>query len=424
MAAGANDLSTLNGNFKKQFHDKIEDLIPEHAILQRDNMIGWVDSDKMNGEFYAIPTLLRSNQGVTYLGQSGSVGTLKSPRPGIMREAQVYGSEVNVRGQLSYKALSQASAAGPKAFKKSLAWLVEDLSNVAYTRWEIASLYGQSGIGTIETVTDLTGGLANLVITTGTFAPGIWVLLEGATLDAFTGTTKNNTTAALEVQTVTTSTRTVKVSYSGTLASEVAVGDDLYFEGANLGSGSFNEIVGLFKQLTAVSGTLFNIDRGAFSLMQGNVKTSFGQPTRAKVVDASMLAVDKGYLGELTVLVSSKMWTALHNEDAALRLFDSSYDPEKSETGSKELVYSKVGGNIKVVCHPMIKPDHFMMFPTEEVIYCGSSKPTFQIPGRGDEFFRLVENSNAVELQNFSDMAIYAIKPCHTVVGTGCTYTA
>lgn len=422
MATGANDLSTLSGNFKKQFHDKIENLIPEHAILQKDGMIAWTPSDKSNGEFYAIPTLLRSNQGVTYLGQSGSVGTLKSARPGLMKEAQVYGSELNIRGQLSYKALSQASAAGPKAFKKALAWLVEDLAQVAFTRWEIATLYGQSGLGTVESATDLTGGFANIVITSDTFAPGIWVLLEGATVDAFTGTTKNNTSAALEIQTVTTSTRTVKVSFSGTLTSEVATSDELFFEGANLGSGSFNEIVGLYKQMTAVSGTLFNIDRAAYSLMQGNVKASLGQPTRAKVVDASMLAVDKGFLGELTCLVSSKMWTALHNEDAALRVFDTSYDPEKSETGSKELVYSKVGGNIKIVCHPMVKPGHFLMFPLETVIYAGSSKPTFEIPGRGDEFFRLVENSNAVELQNFSDMAVYVIKPCHTVVGTGATY--
>lgn len=423
MAAGANDLTTLNGNFKKQFHDKVEDLIPDHAILQRDGMIGWVDSDKTNGEFYAIPTLLRSNQGVTYLGQSGTLTALKSARPGVMKEAQVYGSEINIRGQLTYKTLSQASAAGPKAFKKAIAWLVEDLANVAFTRWEIATLYGQSGIGTVESATDLTGGFANIVITAGTFAPGIWVLLEGATVDAFTGTTKNNGSAALEVQTVTTSTRTVKVSFSGTLASEIAAGDELFFEGANLGSSSFNEIVGLYKQMTAVSGTLFNIDRAAYSLMQGNVKSSLGAPTRAKVIDAAMLAVDKGFLGELTCLVSSKMWTALHNEDAALRVFDTSYDPEKSETGSKELVYSKVGGNIKIVCHPMVKPDHFMMFPLETVIYAGSSKPTFQIPGRGDEFFRMVDGYNGVELQNFSDMAVYVIKPCHTVVGTGATYS-
>jgi hypothetical protein len=411
----ANDLSALNGNFKKQFHGKVEELIPDPCILQREDMISWVDSEKMNGEFYAIPTLLRSNQGVTYLGQSGSVGTLKDARPGQMKEAQVYGSELNVRGQLSYKALSQASAAGPKAFKKSMAWLVEDLAQVAYVRWEIATLYGQSGLGTVETATDLTGGLANIVITAGSFAPGIWVLLEGATLDAFTGTTKNNSSGVLIVQTVTTSTRTVKVSFTGTLADEVDPDDELYFEGANLGSSSFNEIVGLYKQMTTVSGTLFNIDRGAYSLMQGNVKASVGQPTRAKLVDAAMLAVDKGYLGELVCLVSSKTWTALHNEDAALRVFDSSYD--------SELIFSKVGGNIKIVCHPMLKPAHFMMFPTETVIFCGSSKPTFEIPGKGgEEFFRTVENSNAVELQNFSDMAVYVIKPCHTVVGTGLTH--
>lgn len=419
----ATEVSNLDGLFKDQFHADIESLLPDHSILQREGMISWVPEDKRNGEFYSIPTVLRSNQGASYLGDGGAVATLKVPRPGLMKEAQVRGSEMVVRGQISYKALSQAATQGARAFKKSSAYLVEDLAQVAHTRVEIAALYGQSGLGVVESVTDVGGSYCNIVITEQEFAAGLWVLLEGASFDAFTGTTKNNGTGPLILDRVTTSTRTLRFQYSGTLSSEVAVGDVLYFEGANQGSGSFYEMCGLFKQLSTVSGTLFNIDRGAYALMQGNVVANTGAITKAKIVDAAMLAVDKGCMTNLIALAGTKTFADLNTEDMALRSFDSSYTPARSQSGSRELVYESINGSIKVVCHPLVKNGHMIILNPDDVLWVGSSKPTFEIPGMGGErFFRLVDNANAVELQNYSDLAIYALKPSQTVVMTGITH--
>jgi hypothetical protein len=419
-SGGAVDLSDLNGLFKKQFAPSLVDLKPDHCIVQ--DLIEWVPSDKLNGEFYAVPTVLRSNQGVTYLGESGAVGTLKSPKAGVMKEAQIKGSEINVRGQISYKTLSQAASKGAQAFEKSSAWLVNDLQETATIRLEIATLYGQTGLGIVESATDLTGGVANIVITDATFAPGLWVNLEGATLDSFTGTTKNNGSGALTIQSVTTSSRTIKVSFSGTLATECAAGDVLYFEGANAGSSVFNEMCGLFAQASAVTGTLFAIDRAAYALMQGNVVSSVGQPTKAKFIDAAMKAVDKGAMGEMIVLVGTKCWSALNAENMALQRFDGSYSEEKAKSGSKEIIYSKVGGNLKIVCHPMIKNGDAIMFQKDDVYFVGSSKPTFEVPGFKEQFFRFVQDSNACELQNYSDVAVYLEKPARSVVMSGLTY--
>lgn len=424
MAVGV--VSDLDGLFKKQFHDKIEDLKPDHVILQRDGFVEWVPSDKLNGQFYAIPTLLRSNQGVTYNGESGAAISLLAARPGLMKEAQIYGSEMMLRGQLVLKVLAQAAEKGPQAFAKASAWLVEDLTAVAHTRVEIAALYGQSGLGTVNTVTDLGGGLANITITDATWAPGMWVLLEGAGVDAFTSTTKNNATGVLGVNTVTISTNTINISYSGTLASEIAAGDELYFEGANSGSSVFKEMCGLYKQLTTVSGTLFNIDRGAYTLMQGNVYGSVGAITKAKIVDYSMAAVNKGCMSDLIVFVGTATWSDLAAEQMALQMFDQSYSPEKTQSGSKEILYTSINGKLKVVCHPMIKGGHAIMFNPDEVIWCGSSKTTFQIPGVGEEnkdkFFQQVVGTNYVELVNYTDCAIYCLCPARTVVLTGITH--
>lgn len=415
------DVSNLDGLFKDQFHSDIEDLKPQHVLLQ--DLIDFVPADKQNGEFYSIPTLLRSNQGVTYLGESGSIGTLVSAKPGIMKEAQVYGSEINVRGQLSYKALSQAASAGSRAFKKASAWLVEDLATVAHIRLEIAALYGRSGLGKIESYTNVSGTTYDVVIAEDSFAPGIWVSLEGAVLEVFNAGAKVGD-RKLTVETVTTTTRTVRVTQSGSTGTPAAT-HDLFFETANAGSGSFNEMCGLFAQMSAVSGTLFNIDRGAYTLMQGNVVSSTGAASKAKIVSAAMHAVDKGCMSELVVLVGTKTWADLNKEDMALRRFDGSYNSSVSESGNTELVYSNVNGKIKVICHPMVKNGHAFILNPKDVLWVGSAKPTFEIPGfSGEKFFRLVDGSNAVELQNYSDLAIYAIKPSQTVLLTGITHAA
>lgn len=422
----AQDLSTFNGLFKDQFHSDLEDLRPQLAILQ--DLVSWVPSDKMNGELYSIPTVLRSNQGVSYLGESGALATLSSARPGQMKEAQVKGSEMVVRGQITYKSLSQAATAGARAFKKSSAWLVEDLSQVAYTRLEIASLYGQNGIAVVETVGTAVGQTVDLTITAGSFAPGIWATLEGAPLDSITGHTpsagtKNNSSGAIVVNSVNTSTRVINVTFVGTLASEITAGDTLFPEGAWVSAGVYNEMAGLSRQLSAVSGTLFAIDRGAYTLMQGNVVSASTDFTVANLLKHAMKAVDKGCMEDLVVLTGTAQFAKISAELAALRRFDSSYS-ETAKIGSKAIELTSVNGQLKIVCHPMVMPAHAFIFNPDDVLYVGSTKPTFEIPGMSEKFFRLVDGSNAVELQNYCDVAIYAIKPAQTVVLTNLTIPA
>ncbi len=420
--AGEQDVSTLNGLFKDQFHKDLVDVKPDHVILQK-GLIDWVPADKMNGEFYSIPTVLRSNQGVSYLGEAGGVAQLSAVANGVMKEAQIKGSELNVRGQLSYKAMSQASAAGPRAFKKASAWLVEDLASVAFTRLEAAALYGQTGLGTVESVTDLTGGFADILITEATFAPGLWITAEGALIDSFTTTTKNNT-GTLTISLVTISSRTIKVAFTGTLVNDCAAADVLYFAGSAVNGGTWNEMIGLRKQFTATTGTLFNIDRSAYALIQGNTYASTGKISKAKIVDAAMIAVNKGLMSDIVCLVSTKSWAVLAAEDMALRMFDNSYNKGVSESGAKELSYDSAHGNIKVICHPMVKYGEAFLFNPEDVLWVGSSKPTFELQGSsGERFFRFVDGYNAVELQNYSDIAIYALKPAQAVVMTGITYS-
>jgi hypothetical protein len=420
---GADTVSTLDGLFKVQYAPDLNDLIPQFAILNRD--IKYVPADKQNGKYYSVPCVLRSNQGVTYLGTSGGVGTLSTPINAIMQEAQVFGSELNIRGQLSYKALSQAASAGARAFKKASSWLVEDMTNVSYTRLELSALHGQLGLGVVEGSPVIAGNDIDVVISESEWAAGIWVVLEGAQFE-FWSAVGANRNLVLKLSKVTSDTRTLRFTYisgSGSFGTIVA-GDVIFPNGARESSTVYNEMAGLFKQYSPSVVSLFGIDRVDYSLLQGNeYDLNSTQLTSARVVEAASLALDKGLMSDATLLVGTKTFADLNAENMGLRMYDSSYSAAKAENGTKEIVYDHVNGKIKVICHPFVKGGQALLFSMDDVLMVGSSRPTFEIPGMQDRFFRLVDGSNAVEMQNYCDLAIFAHKPGQGVVLTGITHS-
>ena len=422
---GADIVSTLDGLFKVQYAPDLNDLIPQFAILNRD--VKYVPADKQNGKYYAVPCVLRSNQGVTYLGTSGGVGTLSTPVNAIMREANVYGSELNIRGQLSYKALSQAASAGARAFKKASSWLVEDMTNVAYTRLELSALHGQVGLGVVDGApTSPASNIINVVVSEAQWAAGIWVVLEGAEFEFWSslgvGGVKRNYVGQLTK--VTSDTRTLQFTTVSGVDSSVQSGDYIFPKGAKSSAAEYNEMAGLFKQYSPSTETLFGIDRVDYSLLQGNeYDLNSTQLTSARVVEAASLALDKGLMSDATLLVGTKTFADLNAENMGLRMYDSSFSAAKAENGTKEIVYDHVNGKIKVICHPFVKGGQALLFSMDDVLMVGSSRPTFEIPGMQDRFFRLVDGSNAVEMQNYCDLAIFAHKPGQGVVLTGITHS-
>lgn len=414
--SGPNTVDTLNGLFKTQYAPDLNDLIPQHAILQQ--KIKYVPADKQNGAFYAVPCVLQSSQGVSYLGETGDAQSLQNAINAVMKEAQVKGSELNIRGQLSYKALSQASTAGARAFKKSSSWLVEDMANVAFTRLELSTLHGQVGLGVVDTNAS---GLGVIVVTEESWATGIWVMLENAAFDFWVGGTKHCTAKLTKVESD-LRRLTFTSPTAGTLAA-IAAGDDIFPAGAKTGATAFNEMCGIFKQYSTVSGDLFNIqNRQNYSLLQGNVVSGVGEISSAKIVAACSKAVDKGLMTDAIVLVGTRTFADLNAENMGLRMFDSSYAGAKAENGSQALSYDHINGKLSVVCHPFLKSGQALIMDPNDALFVGSSKPTFEIPGMPDKFFRLVQDYNAVELQNYADLAVFVHKPGQGVVLEGITH--
>ena len=180
---------------------------------------------------------------------------------------------------------------------------------------------------------------------------------------------------------------------------------------------------GIFKQYSTTSGTLFNIqDRQNYSLLQGNVVSGVGEISSAKIVAACSKAVDKGLMTDAIVLVGTRTFADLNAENMGLRMFDSSYAGAKAENGSQALSYDHINGKLSVVCHPFLKSGQALIMDPNDALFVGSSKPTFEIPGMPDKFFRLVQDYNAVELQNYADLAVFVHKPGQGVVLEGITH--
>lgn len=416
--AGENTVSTLNGLFKVVYADKLLDLVPDFAVLQK--RIEFVGAEKETGAYYAQPVNLSQEQGFTYGGTAGSAFALNSAVNGTMKEAQVYGSELYLRSQISLGALSRASKAGAKAFKRASAWKVEDMNNSMRKRVELSMLYGQSGIGTV-----LTNTSGALVLTEASWAGGIWAGLEGAYIEgwstASTGATQHGQTTGMLIESVDADTRTVQVTAAHAAAgTPVAAGTVLYFNGAREAS-TYSEMAGLHKIITNNT-SLFGIDASAFSLWKGSTYSSTGQLTHAKLQDALSRAVNKGLMEKVLILVSPKAWSVLASDLAALRVLDGSYSAGKGTQGFEALQFHSTNGVCEIVSHPFVKDGDAFALPIDSIMRIGSSDLSFGVPGMAEEFFQLVPGYAAVELGCYADQAIFVERPAHALYMSGITY--
>jgi hypothetical protein len=408
--AGENNVASLNGLFKTVYSNKLVDLIPDYAILQK--LVEFGSADKETGNFYAQPVVLAQEAGFTFNGTAGAVKTLTAARAGTMKEAQVYGYEVLLRAQISYIALSRSAAKGEKAFKRASSVVVEGMNNAMRKQLEVSMLYGQVGVGTVSSLSSQV-----ITLTDASWAGGIWAGAEGRYIDVYQSNKSTVRQAGLKISAVDSDNKALTVV--GTTTGIVST-DVIFFEDTN-NSGTFNEMAGLQKIITNTS-TLFNIDASAYALWKGNSISSVGQISHGKLQDAVSKAVNKGLMEKVAILLSPKAWAVLNTDQAALRQFDSSYSTKKLENGGEALCFYGSNGAMEVHSHPLVKDGDCFIVPMDTVQRIGSTDLTFSVPGMEEDFFQLVPNTNAVELQCMADQAIFLEKPAHAIYLSGLTY--
>lgn len=404
-----NTVGQLNGFFKELYADKLKDLIPEG--LKIINAIGFISKEKQGGNMYHQPVILGMEHGVTFASSDEDAFNLLPAIAGQIKDAQVRGNPMVMRSILGYAAASRAMKGGQQAFMEATKYLVSNMLRSASKKLEIQMLYGQKGYAAVES-TVLVGSPSLISIADAEWAPGIWAGAEGMPIDIYdsTGVTLRG---SFVISSVDMDAKTISVSTSAFAAGVLAT-DVIYHKGA-----FGNEFAGIHKILETTSGVMFNINVGQFNLFKGNSYDVSGALSFTKLTKAASRPVEKGLDSKLTVYVNPRGWADLLNDQAALRKYDSSYSPIKTENGSKAIVFHSQNGDLEIVPSIYVKEGYAYGLSLEEWMRVGSSDITFKRPGQGEDFFRDLENSAGYEMRLYTDQAVFCMAPGKNVLLTG-----
>jgi len=398
--SSANTLSTLNGFFKEKYADKLQVLIPDGVKLL--NKIDFASKNKQPGNFYHQPVVLGLEHGVTFASSEDDAFNLSGAVAGQIKDATVKGNQMVLRSLLGYASASRAAGGGERAFDDALKFLVANMMRSASKKLEIEMLYGQVGYGVVASTA------ANVItIATAEWAPGIWAGGEKMPIDIYNaaGTTFRG---SANIASVDMDARSITVD---SLPAGVIATDVIWHKGA-----FGKEFAGIHKIITNTS-TLFGIDASQYNLWKGNTFSAGSSALSfAKILDGIARAVEKGLEDDVMVMVNPRAWSDLLSEQAALRMYDSSYSSSKSENGSKSIMFFGQNGSIEVVPSIYVKEGYAYTLYLDEFFRIGSTDLTFRRPGQGDEFFRDVENSAAYELRLYTDQALFCHSPGKNVL--------
>lgn len=411
--AGENTFTSLNANFKQVYADNIKNLIPDGVRLVE--AIPFEERSKLGNE-YNCPVLLQLEHGITLAGPDEDAVSLNAPISGELKNAKVKGSGLYLRSQIGYKA-AMAGASSQAAFIDSTKLVVENMVRSMAKKLEIIMLYGQSGLGEVQTGVTVTTGGNPITLKEGEFAPGIWSAGRNMAIDVFTGNTFTGTVIVVSCN-LETRVLTLKTAAGSVV---VTANDTLWFQGARTAS-VFKEMRGIHNVLTYTGTDLFGIDTTAFELFQAPQYPTAGAISMKKINEAISLGVAKGLDSDVTVFLSLKAWDVLMSDQAALRKYDQSYDSREAKNGFKAIEFYSKNGVVSIVPSIHVKNGYAYILDLETWQRVGASDITFKDPSRGDEFFFNVPEKTAVELRAMVDCALMCSKPGHNVIMTGITY--
>ncbi len=412
MAVTATDLNALA---KEVYSDKVVNLIPENMRVCKDYKF---KEAKSVGDKFIQPTKMTHEHGFTYSTEDSVAFSLNAAVPAIFKEAQVDGSSIVLRSALSYVQLARLDNKA-KSFMTAPSALLEDMNQSMYKRIEVSAIYGRSttGLGVIASVGGETANQEDLTFTDASWAPGIWAGSEGAYVDWVTSAGVKDNTYDVKIVSVDIATKTITVEYDASESTNPVATDYIVWKGA-----LDVEPIGI-DRIVNNTGTLYGIDASAYSLWKSTVTTSVGALTLAGILEIVDTAINKGLEGDVNVYMPARAFTALSNEQSALRRFDGSYSKE-GKASFKGLQFYHQSGMLSIKPSIYVKEGDVFVCPVEGGNRIGASDVTFNTPGMKDEkLFHQLEESAGVGIRCFSHQAVFFDKPAHLAKGEGVTYS-
>ena len=365
---------------KDVYADKLENLVPEVARLQKD--IKFVGADKREGRHYVQPVRLTRAHGWT-LNTSGDAFPLNSPEPSRGDDAKVEGSAFVLRDVISYDAAAKCLK-GKAAFVNGTAYMLENMAETAAFILELQLMHGTRNIGLLATRTADADTSQTFTFSAATFIPALWSGLEQGFVQIYGGVSGTLLTPS-ETKVTAVDTDTRAVTFLGTESELDAVNTDIANAPAvYLRDTKSSGMVGLIQQVSN-TGTMFDISSATYSLWKGNSYATSGALSFAKIIRAVDKAVNRGLMGPMRFYISPSSWSDCMNDLSALRRYAEKAGG-KLEQGADELQYYGQNGAIVMVPHILMKPSEAFGIPTggNTVMRVGASDLTFSMPGSGE----------------------------------------
>lgn len=412
------DLSAANGWYKVRYGKK-NDALPSVAKVQQ--LIRYQKRAK-TGKSYNEPVLLRSSHGLTIKGGAsrGTVYAYNTPQSPQMEEVSISGCEMTLRDQVAIGAVA-AAMGGDTSYGPIVDETVMQLMESHRYYLEMGLLYGQTSIGTIETVTT-SGSNEVIVFTKASWAPGVWARGEKMRVDAYDapgGTLRNDSTAGafFTVEAIDHSARSIEVSGESTDLAALAVGDVLV---VHEGDGTTGLFTGIDKVVTN-TGSLHGISAATYSLWKGNIHAVSNVPLTMGILHgATVGAVDRGLEGKFDWLIPTRSWQNLCDNESALRRYAESQDRDYKQGANKLTFYGANGAEMSLTPHSMIKSGEAFGLTPDEWVRGGESDLVDTLEGMpADQFFHNVPGYSALEILNFSSQFLFCRKPSRQVKITG-----
>jgi hypothetical protein len=364
---------------------------------------------------------LTQEGGITTAGADAGAFTLNAAVAGVMKDATIAGMQMVLRSRMDYE--TAARAANSKAsFGSATELLVKNMMDTISKRLEIMFLYGRKSIGAVNASTVAT---TSFVVSAASWAPAIWGGMEGHKVDIILSALTNYDGAANEasniaVASVATTTRTVTLGTALSLTS----GSLVFFRGAVVPgvTPTYTEFMGLDAIVTEAT-SLFGIPSSTYNLWRGNVGTALSAPlTATNILNGLLDAIGKGlnedvvllcshqaFQGLVNPLIDPKATAATTNVQVGATRLDRKGGPQL-ELGSSGAKLLGAQGSIEVIPHLYVKAGDAFAFPKDSLKRVGATDVTFNLPGRGDEFFLHVPDAAGFELRCYSNQALFT--PC------------
>lgn len=407
--AADNNVTQLNGLFKEVYADKLQDLIPDGVMLH--NLIPFVPKDKATGNLYHQPVVLGQEHGFSYGGTAGDAFSLNDAIASQVKDATVQGYEFLLRTRLSYGAVAR-SMNSKAAFESATKLIVANMLKSFAKRIEAMLFYGQVGLASIDATTDIAANV--ITIPLAEWAPALWSGSVGMALvlvDTGTPTTQDQ----LVVSAVSLEARTVTVTGTVTCAGA----SKLFHKGAIAADGTTsNEFAGIHKIMTN-TGTIFGISAATYDMWKSVSHSASGALSFDVIQKAIAKGVEKGLDSDVICLINPRAWANLMNNQAALRMFDQSYNKGKTEVGSQGIEFHSQNGKVEIKPCNFVKEGNAYILSVEDLMRVGSTDVTFKLPGSNDKFFRELDNSAGYELRAYSDQALFCSSPARLILITG-----